>query len=232
MDVLFCCFCHFLMMLRFYYYLFIISSNIIVFLIWMSTITVIRVDTADSRGSVEAYLADARRTVAGGTALLYHFQLRTKWNMSLSFLNKTSARHQQERDWWWKSKVKSPCSRRDIVEAFGISRSYAYVVGKSGRCIPKSRGGARNVKLTNEASSILTQKLIKTHSDCQRPCEGTQKQGYWCQAFHCEQTPNLRSNSKTGQPNFTFKRLIVHHDSRDSVELRMPGCSTSVIPTL
>ena len=37
---------------------------------------------------------------------------------------------------------------------------------------------------------------------------------------------------KTGQPNFTFKRLIVHHDSRDSVELRMPGCSTSVIPTL
>ena len=34
----------------------------------MSTITVIRVDKACSRVSVETYLADIRRIVAGGTA--------------------------------------------------------------------------------------------------------------------------------------------------------------------
>ena len=48
--------------------LFVYDINYYCFSIKMSTITVIRVDTAGSRARVEGYLADARRTVAGGAA--------------------------------------------------------------------------------------------------------------------------------------------------------------------
>ena len=151
----------------------------------MSTITVVRVDTAGSRARVEGYLADARRTVAGGAAPVIppptvdqteHEPVIPQQEQSQTPKRKRGKLTDDERarliTMFQKGKAIN-----DIVEAFGISKSYAYAVGKSGRCSAKSRGGARNVRLTNEASSILAQELVKKPTvHWQGSCESTQQQ--------------------------------------------------------
>ena len=198
----------------------------------MSTITVIRVDTAGSRARVEGYLADARRTVAGGAAPVIppptEDQMEHEPVIPQQEQSQTPKR-KRGRPAKPREEPKTPKRKRgkltdderarlitmfqkgkainDIVEAFGISRSYAYAVGKSGRCSAKSRGGARNVKLTNEASSILAQELVKNPQ-----CTGKDlvkvlsSKGIDVRPSTVNKHLISGAMLKTGQPNFTFKK--------------------------
>ena len=207
------------------------------------SITVIRTNTSGARGEVAAYLADANNRVEeNGTPAIpppTEDQLqepvfppqepspkRKRGRPSKSSSEETTPKkprgkltnEQRER---LIAMYQKGHSLADIAEAFGISKSHAYTVGRSGQAEAKPRGGAKNVKMTQEASALLACELQKNPQ-----CTGKELVKVLSSSgIHV--TPSTVNRHlvsgamvRDGYPNFTFKRLSIHHEERYSERVK------------
>ena len=148
------------------------------------SITLVRADTAGARDSITAYLADASRNIEEGSVPAIQPPSEGQLQQEVNLPQQEPApKRPRGRPPKPRSSVQSPKKPRgkltdeqrasvirmyqkghslaDIAETFGISRSHAYTVGKSGQIRAKPRGGTKNLKMTQEASVLLDQELQK-----------------------------------------------------------------------
>ena len=152
----------------------------------MTTVTVLRSDTARASASIASYLDEARGNIREGAAPAIQPPTQEYMRQELTLPQQAQPQVPQRKKGRPPKPREEPVtpkkrrghltdeqrgrlitmfqkgkSIKDIVEAFGISRSYAYAVGKSGRSAAMPRGGARNVKMTDEASALVAQELMR-----------------------------------------------------------------------
>ena len=212
----------------------------------MTTVTVLRSDTARASANIASYLDEARGNIREGAAPAIQPPTQEYMRQELTLPQQVQPQVPQRkrgRPPKPREEPVTPKKRRghltdeqrgrlitmfqkgkpikDIIEAFGISRNYAYAVGKSGRSAAMPRGGARNVKMTDEASALVAQELMRNPQSTGKDLvKVLSSKGIDVKPSTVNKHLISGAMLKAGQPNFTFKRLVIHHEARDSDRIK------------